>query len=66
VKNDIVQEAKCGLRIEAEDPVAIKNALLYLSSLDRGTLTKMGERGKLYVKQNHNYEYLAQRYMDIL
>lgn len=66
VKNDIVQEAKCGLRIEAEDPVAIKNALLYLSSLDRGTLTKMGERGKLYVKQNHNYEYLTQRYMDIL
>jgi glycosyltransferase involved in cell wall biosynthesis len=65
-KNDIVKEANCGISVKAEDSLAIKEAILYLYTLDKDSLDKMGQNAKAYVMKYHNYKTLSKQYMEII
>jgi len=64
--NKFVDEAKCGIAIEPENPKAIVNAINKLSSLSDSELEEMGKKGKEFVLKNHDYKILAQQFIDII
>lgn len=64
--NDIVKDAKCGISVRPEDPVAIGNAIRDLLSRDEHELIKIGSNGKDYILKNHLYSQLAIRLVSIL
>ncbi|MBC8569472.1 glycosyltransferase family 4 protein [Zongyangia hominis] len=64
--NDPVGEAGCGVTIEAESPQAIARAIEKLRALPREELDAMGRRGRDYVAAHHDYEKLAQRFIDAI
>lgn len=66
IKNDIVLDAECGLSVDAEDTLGIKNAILYFASLSKDELEQIGQNGKEYVIRYHNYKTLSNQYMEIL
>jgi len=66
IDNDIVSKLKCGVQVNAEDSLAIKDAIIYFSSLDKKALQKMGQNAKNYVIKYHDYNILAKRYMEIM
>jgi glycosyltransferase involved in cell wall biosynthesis len=62
--NDIVSESQCGLSIPPDDPHAIADAirsLMRMSSLEREI---MGEKGKEYVLNGHDYRILAKKFLN--
>jgi len=63
---DIVQIAKCGLSVEAEDPEAISKAILDFSNFKKIERENMGLQGRNYVIQNNDYEVLAIKYIEII
>ena len=65
-KNDIVKEANCGISVEAENNLAIKEAILSLYKLDKDSLDNMGQNGKAYVMEYHNYKTLSNQYLEIM
>lgn len=64
--NDLVAEAQCGVSCPAEDPAAIADAIVRLAELPKSERDAMGERGKSFVIQNHDYRILAQRFLAAL
>ena len=58
-KGDIVELAKAGLTIDAENPEFIANAILQLYRLPEHERQAMGERGKEYVLQHLDYSKIA-------
>lgn len=64
--NDLVAESGCGLSVPPEDPAAIAEALLVMSHLSPIERKEMGERGRQYVVTYHEYEVLAQRFLDTM
>jgi len=61
-KNNIVDLAKCGVTVEAENPESIKQGVLKLYGMNKDERKKLGENGKKYVLENFTYEKLAQKY----
>ncbi len=66
IDNDIIQEARCGISVEAEDSKAIKSAILKLSLMEKEKLKKLGSNGKKYVIQHHGYQQLCDKYMGLI
>jgi glycosyltransferase involved in cell wall biosynthesis len=64
--NDPVQEAGCGLSVEAENPSAIADAIVKLYEMDLEERNSMGENGKEYVMEHHSYTRLAKKYIELL
>lgn len=64
--NDPVAEARCGISINPGDPEAIALALLKVASMPLMTRAEMGARGRSYVLENHGYDVLARRYLELL
>lgn len=58
-KGDIVERAKAGLTIDAENPEFIVNAILQLYHLPAHERQAMGERGREYVLQHLDYSKIA-------
>lgn len=58
-KNDIISKANCGITVESENPSAIADAILKLYKMSSEERKVLGENGKRYVIENHNYEFLA-------
>ncbi len=56
---DLVQEARCGLTVEAEDSEAIAKGILELYSLSKMDREQFGLNGKNYVIKYHSYEKIA-------
>ncbi len=65
-KTNIVELAKCGIAVEAENIESIKEGILKLYNLSKEDLDKMGKNGYEYVMKNHTYGSLAKRYMEII
>ncbi len=63
--NDIVSDANCGISIESENPQALANAILKIYLLSQEEREKMGNNAKQYVLQNHTYEVLAKKFLDL-
>jgi len=65
ITDDIVNDAECGISIEAESSEAIKKSILQLCLMDENELNRMGENGKKYVIEYHSYNQLAKKYWSI-
>ena len=61
-ENNIVDLARCGISVEAENPQAIADAIVRLYSISQEEREQMGKNGKEYVLENFTYEKLAQKY----
>jgi glycosyltransferase involved in cell wall biosynthesis len=59
--NDFVEIANAGLSIPAEDPQAIVKAVLKLKAMSLEQRQKMGEKGRAYTLEHHDYAKLAKK-----
>lgn len=64
--NNMVEEAKCGIAVEPENPQDIQNAVLKLMNYSSDELTALGTNGQSFVLKNHEYSILAKKFIDIL
>lgn len=64
--NDIVSEAQCGVRVDAQDPQAIAKGIMDLFALTREERAVYGKNGKAYVLEHHSYDVIAKRLAGIL
>jgi glycosyltransferase involved in cell wall biosynthesis len=63
--NKPVEEAGCGISVEAEQAQAVANAVIQLFSMSENERTEMGSKGKHFVLENHTYHALAKKYMSL-
>jgi len=63
--NDIVKDSGCGISVEPENPKAIADAIVLLMEKTQGERVNIGDKGKKYAIEHHNYKILAQRFLDI-
>jgi glycosyltransferase involved in cell wall biosynthesis len=61
--NDIVLESQCGLTIPPEDAHALAGAIRHLMNLPEAERSEVGERGRQYVINHHDYRILAQQFL---
>lgn len=61
--NDMVQAAGCGVSIPPEDSGAIVRAAKQLANMSAQQRDAMGAAGRAYILQNHEYDVLAQRFL---
>jgi len=61
-----VDECKAGLSIPAEDPQAIADAVVKLKDMSPEERQKMGENGRIYALEHHDYAKLAQKLAHVL
>ncbi|MPM02220.1 hypothetical protein SDC9_48465 [bioreactor metagenome] len=64
--NDLVSEAHCGISIEPENPQALVMAIEKMLSMNADQRQQMGDAGRKYVLENHDYSILAIKFLDIL
>lgn len=64
--NDFVGDAGCGYTVKAEDAEALAQAFVRLMSLPAEERERMGLAGKAYVRANHDYASLAQKFLRAL
>lgn len=64
--NDLVQEAQCGISVAAENAAEVVVAIKKLMSMPLEVREQLGNNGKKYVIKNHDYQVLAQRFIDFL
>lgn len=62
--NNPINDSGCGLTVTPENPQAIANAILNLYHLPLEKRKDMGKKGKIYVEKYHNYENLAQEFLE--
>jgi len=60
--NNVVDEAQCGLSVPPEDAQALADAVIRLYEMTPGERKAMGERGRQYVEQYHDWAVLADRF----
>lgn len=61
--NDPVEEAGCGISCLPEDSKSIANAIIKLSTLSVKEHKILGEKGKQFVVNHHDYSILAKNYL---
>ena len=64
-KTDLIEQASCGLTVEAENSEAIKNGILDLYKRSKIELKQIGENGREFVLKYHNYSTLAKQYINL-
>jgi len=64
--NNPVAESGCGLSCDPDDTGAIAEAVRQLRALSAAERDELGRRGRQYVIENHEYEVLAGRLLDIM
>lgn len=64
--NNIVADYNCGFSAKAEDAVEISKAIRLMLNTDEKELNEMGKNGRDYVLKNHEYKYLASKFIDIM
>ncbi len=63
--NNMVEEAQCGISIEPENAEAIINAVTHLMELPEEKCLEMGANGREFAQEHHDYQKLAQKFIDI-
>lgn len=61
--NDSVGDAGCGITIPPQDSVALASAVLNFLDTPPVSLNEMGLRGREYCLKNHDYRYLAGKFL---
>ncbi len=64
--NDLVLESGCGVSIHPEDPIAIADAIRKLMKMSPLEREEMGNKGRKYVINNHDYKFLAKRFLETI
>lgn len=64
--NDMVADSGCGISIRAEDPAAIADASRRLAATRPDERASMGERGRRFVLENHDYRVLAKNFLEAI
>lgn len=64
-ENDVVQQAKCGLTVPAEDVDAIAEALEQMVNLSPAERAAMATKGRDYVTRQLNYRTLAEWFLEV-
>ena len=64
--NNFVDEAKCGIAVDAENTDGIINSIIKFKQMPKDELIKMGQNGHEFVKNNYDYKVLAKKYIDII
>jgi glycosyltransferase involved in cell wall biosynthesis len=62
---DPVELSNCGIIVKPDSAEGIKNGILELFSKDKKELYKMGQKGRDYVKVNHNITHLSNQYIEL-
>jgi glycosyltransferase involved in cell wall biosynthesis len=60
----IINEANCGLFIEADNPKLLASTISEMAKLPKETLDEMGMNGKNYLLKNLTYSQLAKKYLE--
>jgi glycosyltransferase involved in cell wall biosynthesis len=60
-KGDIVEWAKAGISVPANNPNSIADAILTLKNMSNDDRKTLGENGKSYALTNHDYSILAKK-----
>lgn len=63
---DIAKLSGAGFSVPAEQPLQVADAIMQLKSLTSQELAAMGQKGKLYAEQHHNYANLAGQLANVL
>lgn len=62
----MINEADCGLFVEAENPHALFDAFVLMLQMPTAERTKMGQRGSEWILENRPYSKLAESFSDML
>ena len=63
---DPVELSGCGITVAPESAEAIVEGITHLLDLSSVDLENLGEKGYVYVKKYHNFEYLSSHYLKLL
>jgi glycosyltransferase involved in cell wall biosynthesis len=64
--DDVLLAIGCGLNALPEDPASIAAAVRSMTAMPGERLREMGNRGRQYVMQHHDYRQLGRRYARLL
>lgn len=64
--NDPVSQANCGISVKAENADEVVKAIEKFMSLSEEERNIMGQNGKEFVVKNHEYEVLAEKFLNAL
>jgi len=64
--HSMINEAKCGSFVPANDVVALKNEIIRYHEMSEAELTEIGIRGKEWIILNRNYKKLASDYLSLI
>lgn len=64
--NDLVSEADAGISFKPEDPKEVAAAVKKILSTSVEERKQMGENGKSFVMETHDYRVLAQQFIDLM
>jgi glycosyltransferase involved in cell wall biosynthesis len=64
--NNPVKEAGCGMSVASDNAELIAEKIYKLANTPRSKLEKMGQKGRNYLEQHHDYKKLATTLSDLL
>jgi glycosyltransferase involved in cell wall biosynthesis len=64
--NNLVERVRCGVSASPESGADLAEKLLTVASMPEEERRAMGDRGRAYVKEHHDYSILARRLADTL
>lgn len=62
--NDLVAQARCGLTVPPEDPLAFAEAVRRLRALPEVERRRLGTNGQHFVAEHHDYRVLAAAFLE--
>lgn len=62
--NDLVAEGECGITVPAEDAAAFAAAASRLRAMPPQERRRLGENGRRFVLENHDFRVLASRFLE--
>lgn len=64
--NNPVKDANCGISVDAENPIAVKEAVIKLYKMSVEDRKKLGHNAKQYVLKYHDYSVLAKNFIKVM
>lgn len=62
----LVERAACGFSIPADEPLELVKVIKQIQVMNHVDLEKMGQKGKKYVLEHHDYNVLARNFLDFI